>query len=148
MATSMQRILRIVLAAGLAAGMCTQAVAQERRHEEGRHGEGRHEEGRDWHDRDIHRFNDHDFDRWRGGHWYHGAHGGRRGWWWVIGPTRYFYPQPVYPYPDPYQPPLVAAPPPPVAAAPPQLYYYCDRPAGYYPYVPVCRTPWRAVPVG
>ena len=42
----MQRILRIVLAAGLAAGMCTQAVAQERRHEEGRHGEGRHEEGR------------------------------------------------------------------------------------------------------
>jgi hypothetical protein len=140
----MQRILRIVLAAVLAAGVCAQAMAQER---------GR-EERRDWRDRDIHRFNDHDFERWRGGRWVHGPHGGRQGWWWVIGPTWYFYPQPVYPYPDPYLPPVIAGPPPPPVAVappppppPPQMYYYCDRPAGYYPYVPACRR-WRAVPAG
>ena len=131
----MQGILRIALAGVLIAGLGAQAVAQVR-----------HEERREWRDRDIHSFRDHDFDRWRGGRWVHGPHGGRSGWWWVIGPTWYYYPQPVYPYPDPYQPPVVAAPPP--VAGPPQLFYYCDRPAGYYPYVPVCRRPWRTVPVG
>jgi hypothetical protein len=116
-----------------------------------------------WHDRDhdIRRFHEHDFDRWRGGHWVHGAYGGRDGWWWVIGPTWYYYPAPVYPYPDPYVPPVVAAPPPPVAAVPPPAapppgmavpappppaqYYFCDRPSGYYPYVRACRAPWRVV---
>jgi hypothetical protein len=95
----------------------------------------------DWHDHDIRRFHEHDFERWRGGHWVHGHHGGRLGWWWVIGPTWYFYPAPIYPYPDPYLPPTIAVP-------PPAIYYYCDNPPGYYPYVPACPTPWRAVPAG
>jgi hypothetical protein len=47
-------------------------------------------------------------DRWRAGHWVHGRHYGRDGWWWVVGSTRYFYPVPVYPYPAP--PVVVAAP--------------------------------------
>lgn len=113
---------------------------------------------------DIHRFHEADWDHWRGGHWFHGPHGGRPGWWWVVGGLWYFYPAPIYPYPDPYVPPqlvggappavvAVAPPPaapgaPPAAAAPPapSLYYYCDNPPGYYPYVTQCPTPWRTVP--
>lgn len=131
-----------ILAWGAVAGVSSPALAQ-------------------WHDRDIHHFHEHDFDHWRGGHWIHGPHLGRAGWWWVVGGTWYFYPAPTYPYPDPYVPPaVVAAPPagvpaaPPVAAvpqsspaAPPPAaqYYFCDRPRGYYPYVPACRIPWRVV---
>lgn len=80
----------------------------------------------DRHDRDRDRrgpphYYVHDFDRWHGGHWFHGPHGGRPGWWWVIGDSWYYYPAPVYPYPDPYALPMVVAPPgpPPVAVAPP-----------------------------
>jgi len=30
--------------------------------------------------------------------------------------------------------------------APMGFWYRCDSPSGYYPYIPVCRTPWRIVP--
>jgi hypothetical protein len=80
--------------------------------------------------------------RWRGGRWWHGWHDGRGGWWWIVGPTWYWYPAPVYPYPDPYLPPAVAPAPP---GPPARLYYWCDNPQGYYPYVPQCYAPWRAV---
>ena len=30
--------------------------------------------------------------------------------------------------------------------APTGFWYRCDLPAGYYPYVPNCRTPWQIVP--
>jgi hypothetical protein len=33
----------------------------------------------------------------------------------------------------------------PVAPAAPPTYYYCDNPAGYYPYVQQCTMPWRPV---
>ena len=116
--------------------------------------EGRYED-RDRHDRDPHwhgdirRFHEHDVDIWRHGHWYHGHHLGRAGWWWIVGGIWYFYPAPVYPYPDPYQPPgppVIVAPP---VQAPPQeqqYWYYCRNPEGYYPYVPQCRSGWEAVP--
>ncbi|MGH6981364.1 MAG: hypothetical protein ACREFC_09175 [Stellaceae bacterium] len=67
----------------------------------------------------------------------------------------YAYPYPYsYPYPYPAQPvvyapsyvpadPDYAAQP---AAAAPATWYYCDAPAGYYPYVQHCSTPWRPVP--
>jgi hypothetical protein len=97
---------------------------------------------RGWHDRDIHRFHDHDFDFWREGHWFRGRHGGRLAWWWIVGDGWYFYPQPIYPYPDPYRPPVVAAPP------PGPVYYYCPGPRGYYPYIPNCPTGWQVVPAG
>ncbi|HUK60268.1 MAG TPA: hypothetical protein VLV50_13640 [Stellaceae bacterium] len=100
-----------------------------------------HHDDHHW-DGDIHHFGDHDFGRWRGGTWFHGIHEGRSGWWWVVGPDFYFYSAPVYPYPDPYVPPVVSA-----APAPAQsVWYYCSNPQGYYPYVPQCAVPWQQVP--
>lgn len=114
-----------------------------------------HDGDRGWHG-DIRHFESHDARHWQSGGWRHGSHGGRVGWWWVIGGLWYFYPQPVYPYPDPYRPPVVvieqAAPPPvvmqaPVASAPPtQFWYYCEPVRGYYPYVASCPSGWRTVP--
>jgi hypothetical protein len=96
---------------------------------------------------DIRHFGGHDASRWQQGRWYHGAHGGRSGWWWIVGPTWYFYLTPVYPYPDPYEPPaLVGIAPPPPPGTPPRYWYYCADPPGYYPYVAWCRVTWRAVP--
>jgi hypothetical protein len=106
-----------------------------------------------YYDRDIVRFHHRDVAVWRAGYWHRGWHDGRRGWWWVAGGTWYYYPAPIYPYPDPYAPPTIVvrqAPPPPapVVQGPPptQFWYYCDRPAGYYPYVPTCPTAWHEVP--
>ena len=98
----MQRIAAVVVAAVTAAAFVPAAHADRDHH---------------WHG-DIHRFAGHDYDHWRGGHWYRGPHGGRSGWWWVVGGGWYFYPQPVYPYPDPYVPPMVAVPQPVVPAPP------------------------------
>lgn len=97
-----------------------------------------------WHGGDMHHFGDRDEHIWRGGQWFHGDHGGRGGWWWIVDGNWYFYPAPVYPYPDPYVPPVVMPAPAPGQA--PQYWYYCPNPAGYYPYVPACPTNWMAVP--
>jgi hypothetical protein len=91
---------------------------------------------------DIRRFHEHDIDRWRGGHWVHDSHRGHLGWWWVVAGIWYFYPTPIYPYPDPYEPPVTVPPP----SVYPQFWYYCTSPAGYYPYVPQCSTAWQKVP--
>ncbi|HEX6841855.1 MAG TPA: hypothetical protein VF113_10000 [Stellaceae bacterium] len=54
----------------------------------------------------------------------------------------FYAPPPVFYAP----PPVVVAPSPVVVVQPPQqFWYYCDNPAGYYPYVPNCPTPWRPV---
>jgi hypothetical protein len=104
-----------------------------------------------WHGH-IERFHEHDWDMWRGGGWHHEFHDGRWGWWWVVGPTWYFYPQPVYPYPNPYEPPVAVVVPPQQPATPapppptPQNWYYCEGARGYYPYVPACPGGWRVVP--
>jgi hypothetical protein len=137
----MHKLAGFLVAAFLMAGLAGAASAQPR-HDERRHDEGRHDRG-GWHDRDIHRFHDRDFGVWRTGRWYHGPHGGRLGWWWVLGNAWYYYPQPIYPYPDPYTPPVVVPPPP---GPPRQVFYYCPRPRGYFPYVQACTVPWRAVP--
>ena len=57
---------------------------------------------------------------------------------------------PAYPY---YADPPVtviqqapAAQAPVMQAAPPATYYYCDNPAGYYPYIQKCLVPFRPVP--
>lgn len=94
----------------------------------------------DWHG-DIRRFREQDISRWNHGRWRRVEHDGRVGWWWVVGPSWYFYPAPIYPVPDPYRPPLVDAPP----APPGAVWYYCSNPAGYYPYVPACNQ-WLVVP--
>lgn len=96
----------------------------------------------------MHRFRGHDIrrgrdghghHRWHDGHWHHRWDADRRD-----GRPHmrgYFYPAPVYAYRDFYQPPALT-----VRPAPYQYWYYCASPAGYYPYVPRCRVPWRAVP--
>lgn len=93
-------------------------------------------------DRDIRYFHQRDFSSWRGGHWRHGVHNGRSGWWWAVGNLLYFYSQPVYPYPDPYAPGVVIE----NAEYSQGYWYYCADPSGYYPYVNECYVPWRAVP--
>ena len=110
-----------------------------------RRGDGRH-----WEGREIHRFGDRDLHIWQGGHWRHGRHGGRLGWWWIAAGVWYFYPQPVYPYPDPYTPPVmvinqppavvVPPPPPPVIVQPQQtarLWYYCNSAKDI---IPMCQV--------
>jgi len=85
-----------------------------------------------WHG-DISHF---DNNHWRSGHWWNGNYGGRVGWWWIIGADWYWYPAPVYPYPDPFIPPGAA----------PGFWYWCDAYQQYYPYVGACPSGWRAVP--
>ncbi len=102
-----------------------------------------------WHGGNIHRFELHDRHVWRGGGWHHVRYGGRLGWWWVVGPSWYYYSRPVYPYPDPYLPPVVwentanqTAPTPTVV----QNWYYCEKTKEYYPYVATCPGGWKTVP--
>jgi hypothetical protein len=83
------------------------------------------------------RGNRHDFDlrTWQGGAWQHVAHGGRLGWWWVVGPDWYFFDTPVYPYPDLYTP----------AGERLGWWYWCDAYNEYYPYVTYCPVSWESV---
>jgi hypothetical protein len=138
-----RKVTRLLVAAVLAAAAAAPALAEERgRDRDHRDGDRDHREfrggDRDWHDRDIHRFAERDFDHWRGGRWFHGRHDGRLGWWWVVGSGWYFYPQPAYPYPDPYTPPY--------AASGATAWYYCPPLQTYYPYAPTCPAPWQVVP--
>lgn len=113
--------------------------------------QGRHDNRFAWKG-DIRHFHNSDLARWRTGHWYHGYHDARLGWWWVVAGLWYFYPQHVSPYPDPYTPPPVVIVQPiapaqvPSAPPPAQYWYYCDAAGGYYPYVPSCPAGWRMVP--
>jgi hypothetical protein len=118
---------------------------------------GHRDEGRRGGEHEFHghieRFHEHDWDLWRGGRWVHDHHDGRLGWWWLAGGLWYFYPQPVYPYPDPYQPPVYVTPPvaPAMPASPPpppqpRVWYFCASSNAYYPYTPSCPEGWRTVP--
>jgi hypothetical protein len=129
------------------------------------HRDGRHAHGgrfdRSWHG-NIRYFGARDLHHWRTGHWIHGHHDGRLGWWWVIAGIWYFYPAPVYPYPDPYVPPVIVQQPPvviqqtPPASTTPQTttppppapayWYYCEASKNYYPYVSSCAGGWKKVP--
>ena len=114
------------------------------------------------HDHNVSHFNAQDRSAWQHGHWQHGRRHGRDGWWWNSGGSWFFYDQPVYPYPgyvsntyydddyydggddgyaDVYADPGYAASP----GDGGYYWYYCNNPAGYYPYVKSCRGPWRAV---
>jgi hypothetical protein len=47
----------------------------------------------------------------------------------------------------PVYPPVIIAPigSPPSVPAPAGLWYYCNNPKGYFPYISTCRSPWRQV---
>lgn len=164
-----QHLIATLAVAALAIAPAAQA---DRHGERGEHGEMRGEMHRDWGgaerhemrgverhemhgwggERDIRHFGDRHFTIWRGGHWHHGEHEGRLGWWWITAGIWYFYPYPVYPYPDPYLPPVVVVPPsapePPIVATQPQPqnWYYCEASRSYYPYVSSCPSGWKTVP--
>jgi hypothetical protein len=118
------RILRLIAAVAVVVLLSSALAARVLAAEWRGHGEG------GWHGHavphwghgDIARFHERDLDQWRGGHWFHGRHIGRLGWWWVVGGSWYFYPAAVYPYPDPYVPPAVVtqAPPAPPTPSPPR----------------------------
>ncbi len=105
---------------------------------------------------DIRYFDRDDGYRWRGGAWRHARHDGRLGWWWVVGGgSWYFYPQPVYPYPDPYMPSVVVTQSEPAQSTPDivvapatvsQSWYYCESSQSYYPYTASCPEGWKTVP--
>ena len=108
-----------------------------------------HDWHHDWGHGDIRYFYYYDWDAWGGGYWHHGWYGPRFGWWWVVSGVWFFYPVPVYPYPNPYLPSDWAAPPPPVGAPAPaadQFWYFCPASNAYYPYVPTCPSGWQQVP--
>ncbi len=96
-----------------------------------------------WHG-DIRHFKRHDFDKWRHGSWHHGHHRGRIGWWWVVGPSWYFYSGPVYPYPNPYVPPVVVISQ--TVVDDTEYWYYCEDADDYYPYVEECASEWIPIP--
>lgn len=121
----MRRVAVAVLSISFIGAFSVSVLAQERGH---------------WHDGDIRHFHEHDMARWHEGHWHHGLHGGHSGWWWVIDGGWYYYPEPVYPYPNPYIPPSVV-----IQQPAPAQYWYCSNPPGYYPYVPQCMTQWQPV---
>lgn len=83
---------------------------------------------------------------WARGNWHHGWYGPRFGWWWVVGPSWYYYPTPVYPYPA-YPPVIVQTTPAKPGPAPAQYWYYCAASKAYYPYVAQCPGGWQQVPV-
>jgi hypothetical protein len=95
-------------------------------------GHGRWIEHDGWHG-DLRNF---DHRHWEGGHWWHGHYAGRLGWWWIVGPDWYRYPEAVYPYPQPLIPPGQA----------PGFWYWCEAYQQYYPYVGDCPSGWQAVP--
>jgi len=133
---------------GCAAMLAAGQAGADQREEHGARIEGRHE-GPGFHG-DIGRFHEHDWGVWHSGHWEHVDHDGRRGWWWIAGGAWFYYPVPVYPYPNPYEPPVIietpraaeVVPPPPT----PVNWYYCESARGYYPYVSACPEGWRTVP--
>ncbi len=102
---------------------------------------------------DLGRFGGHDFGHltvaqradWQHGGWHHVWHHGHWGWWWVTGGAWFFYPAPIYPYPDyigteyyyDYYDEY---------GTPDYYWYYCEDPQGYYPYVQQCNGPWEPVP--
>jgi hypothetical protein len=128
----------VLVIATVAVALCGSALAQR----DNRPGPG-------WHG-DIARFHEHDWGVWRGGHWAHQGHGGREGWWWVVGGVWYFYPSPIYPYPSPWEPPpaiLVTPPMGGVPQPPPTQYWYlCEAANAFYPYVATCPGGWKQVP--
>jgi hypothetical protein len=99
---------------------------------------------------EIRAFHRHDWGLWKAGHWEHGFHDSRYGWWWLAGGEWYFYPAPVFPYPNPYEPSFAvinpSAQPAPTLPPQPQNWYHCSSPTGYYPYVTSCPGGWQAVP--
>jgi hypothetical protein len=97
-----------------------------------------------WHRGDIHHFEMNDRSHWSRGRWKHQNYNGRIGWWWVVGPSWYYYSRPIYPYPDPYTPSVYIIPS--QSSSSVMNWYYCESLKEYYPYVDNCPSGWKVVP--
>jgi hypothetical protein len=77
------------------------------------------------------------FDRGRfdGGHFDQGRDYGLSGWWWDGTPDVYGGDDDTF-----------GVEPAPTYSA--QVWYYCQNPAGFYPYVTSCTSGWQPVPAG
>ncbi|MCX6786627.1 MAG: hypothetical protein NTU85_02320 [Candidatus Kaiserbacteria bacterium] len=125
------------------------------------HGGVSHGERHDFRGHNYHHFSVHQREIWHSGSWRHDHYRGMYGWWWVVGGMWYFYPSPIYPYPQVIPEVVFEAPPvvvveSPVMAVPierpllvvqpqQQFSYWCDNPEGYAPYVEKCNSEWRRV---
>ena len=103
------------------------------------------------------------YERWHYGYWYHGPYLDHIGWWWVVGPTWYYYPDPIYPYPplDPEPeyyvmvdgtPPAPAVPPGDAPKSPSKddskaYTFLCEASQIYYPYTTMCKGEWKTMAV-
>jgi hypothetical protein len=88
---------------------------------------------------------------WTRGTWRHTWWNGRYGWWWNAGGVWFWYNAPVYPYPTVvsdyyYEEPDYSYDQSYGQGDGGQYWYYCQSPAGYYPYVRSCKGPWEPVP--
>jgi hypothetical protein len=87
---------------------------------------------------------------WHGGHGGHHDDGSVNGGGVIVDP----YPDAPYPYPYPLPVPGPDTPGEPypagqnAATVPPPMpvWYYCDKPGGYYPYVKTCEGDWAGIP--
>lgn len=98
---------------------------------------------------------------WHEGRWTHDRHGGRLGWWWVVGPSWHYYDRPYYeprtvvieqsaPAPQVVMVPTAQPPAPVMMMAPPvpvqnPVMYYCRNTGTYYPETMTCPGGWSAV---
>jgi hypothetical protein len=101
-------------------------------------------------DRNVAHFNPQDHAMWAHGQWRHTNHNGRNGWWWYTNGAWFFYDEPTYPYPDSVSDDYsfdddYAGAPDQGPGANPYVWYYCNNPPGYYPYIQSCRGPWQPV---
>ncbi len=150
----MLRLKPIAFAASLAVALTSGGVvawAQDHHHLAGPPaGHPGYHHGPGFHGHDFAHFTPAERAAWTGGAWNHGWHNGRFGWWWGVGGIWFYYPAPIYPYPDYvadfyYDPGMGVPPVAPAAGSPPGYWYYCRPSAAYYPYVQNCAVPWTPV---
>jgi hypothetical protein len=102
-----------------------------------------------FHDHNVAHFDAQDRAMWSHGQWRHTKHNGRNGWWWYTNGAWFFYDEPTYPYPDTvsddysFDEDYTDAQPPGSDGG--YVWYYCNNPPGYYPYIQSCRGPWQPV---
>lgn len=96
------------------------------------------------------------FEYWgHGGRWVHDRHDGRLGWWWIVGPSWYYYPRPyaittpqTVIIQQPAQPQQVVVQAAPQVAAPSPVLYYCQSTGTYYPDTMTCPGGWSTQVAG
>lgn len=103
----------------------------------------------DLHGRDYQSFSTDEKTLWQSGKWIHNWHDGHYAWYWVVGDVWYYYQAPAYPYPSTVAAVTMTGSPVPAVdgAVEGPSWFYCDKPAGYTPFIGACDGTWRQVVV-